>query len=407
MYPTSWGNFRKMAEHLPMVKSLMVDYIWVNPCFLSPWVDGGYDIADYMAIDPRFGSMEDFDFFVSEAKKLGIGILLDLVMNHTSTEHRWFKKSVENDPKYRDYYVWTDEDLGWGNNFDGRSAFEFNGEREKYYLHLFNKGQADLNWQNPDVLQEFQKIIDFWTLEHGVAGFRLDVAQYLGKNLTRTFLPRSIFSTVAGFLKYYQRPSTIEILHKLFDGRDLFVFSESGFVTKKMMREMAGENGPLSGALNVLVVEVPKRLGKAMRFSALKTGIKHWQSEKEFILSTENHDGPRCTSALYRDGEEILATMFNSDCEMICLYQGQELGLKNPRLSDYIGDYQDVQTIMRYEKMVVKGKDPSEALNSLKPMSRDNARQPINLIEYHKQGFLKDSCLNLTRKLIADWKAKG
>lgn len=332
MYPTSFGNFTAMTQFLPFLAELNVDYIWLSPFFKSPWIDGGYDVSDYMKIEPRFGTMEDFDSFVAEAKKRGIKILLDLVLNHTSTEHEWFKKSVQDDIWYRNYYVWTTKNLGWGNNFDGNSAFEFVPERNRFYLHLFNKAQAVLNWESSRVLTEFKKIIDFWTLEHDVTGFRLDVGQYLSKELNKTFLPRKIFGMVAGFLNYYQKPQT-DILHQLFDGRNLFVFSESGFLTKKMMRKIAGEDGPLTGALNVLVTEIPKKLGR-LGFPALKFGIKHWGSEPEFILSTENHDGPRIPSALGQNGMKILEAMFKSNCRNIVIYQGQELCLTNPKLSD-------------------------------------------------------------------------
>ena len=401
MYPSSWGTFRQMARHLPRLARLSVDYIWLSPCFQSPWVDGGYDVSDYMQVNPRFGTLEDFDFFVAEARRHHIGVLMDLVLNHTSTEHLWFQRSRACDPQYRDYYIWRDHDLGWKNNFNGGSAFLWDEKREQYYLHLFHDTQADLNWANPSVLTEFEKIIDFWTLDHGVAGFRLDVAQYLSKNLTRSLIP-GCFGIACGFLKYWQKPETIEILHRLFDGRNLFVFSESGFVTKRQFRAMAGRSGPLTAALNVLTYHGPA----GTNFRLFRKSTERWSEESGFIACAESHDVPRSTSRYRRLGEKIMEELFRPSASIVCLYQGQELGLENPVLPDDISGYQDIQTIMRYDRLVGRGVSPERAIRKLRPGSRDNARQPISMEGYRAQESDPDSCLSRTISLIRKWRSR-
>lgn len=205
MYPAAWpGGLTEMTEFLSKLAKLgEIDYIWLTPCYPSGGVDGGYDITDYRAIDPQYGMMADFDRFVDTANDLGMEVVMDLVLNHTSDQHPWFEKSLQGEALYDDYYLWSDKDLGWGTMFDGSSAFEWSEERQQYYCHIYNKSQPDLNWDNPQVLKEFQEIVDFWTLEHGVAGFRIDSVQLIGKNFSRTWLSREKLGTVAGLLKYY------------------------------------------------------------------------------------------------------------------------------------------------------------------------------------------------------------
>ena len=198
IYPTAIGTLSDIADRIPMIAKLQPDYIWLSPIFLSPWVDGGYDVADYCQIDPRFGTMNDFRHLVAVCNKYHIGILHDLVMNHTSSEHIWFKKSERHDPWYKDYYVWMDHPLNW-DSFFGGPAFDYDQIRGKYYLHLYDKRQPDLNFENPRVIREFKEIIKFWT-DRGVAGFRVDSANVLAEDALRSgVLPR-----LSGFFNYYQ-----------------------------------------------------------------------------------------------------------------------------------------------------------------------------------------------------------
>ena len=401
MYPSSWGTFRKMSEHLDRIAELKPDYIWLSPCFKSPWKDGGYDITDYYEIDPRFGTMKDFDNFVKKANKMGAGVLMDLVMNHTSTECEWFKKSEDCDPFYKGFYCWEYQDLGWNNLFDGKSAFKWSEKRCKYYLHLFHESQADLNWTNRSVLETFQKIIDFWTLGHGVAGFRLDASQFLWKEMSKTFVPKFAGAT-AGFLKYYQKPETLEILEKLFEGRGLFIFAEAGFLSRKKMKELAGKNRPIAAAENSMLLSIASRSKDPL--GTLKKMWKKWGEEPEFVLATESHDLPRATSALEASPKRILRAMFRSPATIICLYQGQELGLENPKLSDNIKNYQDIQTIMRYDSLVKKGVGPKKAIEKLKPTARENARVPIDVQLYEEQRKNSKSIFSFTVNKLKRWR---
>ena len=179
------GDLRGILEKLDYIGKLGVDYIWMTPFFVSPQKDNGYDVEDYCRIDPRFGTMEDFDELVSEAGKRGIGLMLDMVFNHTSDRHVWFQKALAGDPKYREFYIFRKgkapgvPPTNWQSKFGG-SAWEYVKETDEYYLHLFDRSQPDLNWENPEVRKEIRRIIAFW-MERGVKGFRFDVVNLISK----------------------------------------------------------------------------------------------------------------------------------------------------------------------------------------------------------------------------------
>lgn len=413
MYPAAWpGGLPEMMEHLERIAKLDVDYVWLAPCYPSGGTDGGYDVTDFVAIDPKYGTMEDFDAFVKRADELQMKVVMDLVLNHTSDQHPWFEKSVKGEAPYTDYYLWSDKDLGWGTMFDGSSAFEWCEKRQQHYCHIYHRTQPDLNWDNPDVVEEFQKIIDFWTLEHQVAGFRVDSVQLIGKDFTKTLFPRSAMGTVAGLLKYYQKSKTPEILEELFAERGLFTFGEMTSPTKSFypapFNDMVAPYGPLTGGLNLAASNAYDKFAGFVdvgnSLDRLKRTLKKWAQHPSFIAMLESHDVPRFTSRAGVTGEEALEILFRCDARMVCIYQGQELGLLNPELSDDIDDYHDIQTIMRYYKAVESGKDAAEALAELKPESRDNARVPIDLDEYERQMADPNSCWNTTRIYIQSWK---
>lgn len=401
-----------MTEHLERIAKLGVDYVWLSPCYPSGGVDGGYDVTDFMAIDPTYGTMEDFDAFVRTAKDFGMEVVMDLVLNHTSNQHQWFEKSVKRDGPYEDYYLWSDKDLGWGTMFDGSAAFEWNVERQQYYCHIYHKAQPDLNWDNPNVIREFQKIIDFWTVTHDVAGFRIDSVQLIGKDFSKTWLPRKVVGTVAGLLKYYQKSKTPEILDELFGGRDLFTFGEMTSPTKNFypapFNDMVEPHGPMTAGLNLAASNAYNKIAGFVdtkpSLDRLKKTLKNWAKHPSFIAMIESHDVPRFTSRAGVTGEEALEILFGCDARIVCLYQGQELGLLNPELSDNIADYHDIQTIMRYESAVATGKRPTEVLAELKLESRENARVSLDLEEYARQMEEPNSCWNTTRILSLSWK---
>lgn len=376
MYPISWecyGGLTAMTEHLHRIEQLEVDCVWISPLFPSPRYDHGYDVADYMAIDPRFGTMEDFDGFVETAHQLGMKVLMDLVLNHTSTEHEWFRNHPE-------FYCWEEIDRpDWHNLFDGESAWQYDEERGEYYLHLFHEKQADLNWfpdgpegdVNQILARQFQEIIDFWTLEHGVDGFRLDVPQAINKDLSSS----SLELTDLMFGDY-----AVRVLNAVFDSmEDVFLIMECMDPTFGELIEYYTENTPINFAMNMLLkdefnYETFSSIELVMlRFRDL---IAQHAENPHFMLDLESHDAPRFISRGCSMRDEM-RLMFNSDAKAICIYQGQELGLMNPgmdELSDEMMLGLDAQTSMRYAK--------GESLNDLRKLSRANARVPLYLRNY-------------------------
>ncbi len=401
------GGFPEMTGFLPRPKELGVDFVWVGPFYPSPWKDGGYDISNYKAVNPRFGTMDDFDEFVKEAKRLGIKVLIDLVLNHTSIEHPWFKASEAGDPVYKDYYRWTKRDLGWKNFFNGESAFKFSEKRGEFYFHLFHESQPDLNFDNPNVVREFEKVIAFWTLKHGVAGFRLDVPQLIQETMIPS-PPISRLTPISGFSRYYMNPKTLTLLNGLFAGRNLYTIGEGASPFKSTLLRLVQPNGPLSAMYNVLVREsvnhhaiiVPAKPS----LSRLQRTINHWGRDERIGIILESHDHPRFTSYSGYSGKAILRTLFQSRAKTIILYQGQELGLLNPKLPDNFFEYEDQMFRMKVEKMVRRGYPIEEAMEKLKPTARENARVKLDLAEYARQEREQDSCLNYAKELIRNWK---
>ena len=397
-----------MTRFLPRLKNLDVDYVWLSPFYPSPWKDGGYDVSDYCAVNPRFGTMEDFDDFVKEANKLGIKVLIDLVLNHTSTEHPWFKASEAGDPDYKNYYRWTKKDLHWRNFFNGGPAFNFSEKRQEYYLHLFHESQADLNFDNPKVIREFEDIIIFWTLGHGVSGFRIDVPQLIQEFMVPSS-PLSRLTPISGFSRYYMNPKSLSLLHHLFDGRHLYTIGEGGSPFKSTLLKFSGDNGPLSVMYNVLIRRSVNHrwfiFSAKPSLSRLRRTINRWGKDERIGILLESHDHPRFTSYSGFSGEEIIKTLFKTRAKTIILYQGQELGTKNPKLSNEFTKYRDRKFIMQCESLVERGFTLQEAVVKLKPMARENARVPIDLLAYHYQEKNPMSCLNLTKILIRSWKS--
>lgn len=405
IYPTAIGTLRDIADKIPLIAKLDVDYIWLSPIFLSPWVDGGYDVADYCKIDPRFGNMVDFRHLVSVCDKYNIGILLDLVLNHTSSEHEWFKASQKHDPWYKDYYVWRDKPLNW-NSFFGGPAFDYDQIRGKYYLHLYDKTQPDLNFYNPRVVKEFKNIIHFWA-SRGVAGFRVDSANILADSAFKPgYLPR-----IAGFFNYYQTTQTVDILEKLFSHEKIFTVAEpvgGDFMSKAKFHELTRK--AFDASFNI------GTLDSADTFFSMKDKIQKihykywfkklakWTPEKKFSMALETHDTPRAASRFDTDPKVLAMLEFLLPSYNPCIYQGQELGLKNPKLSDNIDDYHGVQSRQMYQRLRREGKTKAQAMRIVKKSSRDNARQPIDWADYVLQDHNPDSVLNFYRKLIKLWR---
>ena len=405
IYPTAIGSLRDIAEKIPLIAKLQPDYIWLSPIFLSPWVDGGYDVSDYCKIDPRFGNMRDFGELVGIAKRYNIGILLDLVLNHTSSEHIWFKKSERHDPWYKDYYVWLDKPLNWGSFFGG-PAFDYNENRGKYYLHLYDRSQPDLNFCNPRVVKEFKKIIKFWT-DHGVAGFRVDSANVLAEDALKSgVLPR-----ISGFFNYYQTKETVAILEKLFSNEKIFTIAEpigGEFMSRARFHELTRQAFDASFNIGTLdsadtFFSIKDHLYPVNYRKWFRTLAK-WCQEDKFSLAIESHDTPRAPSRFHADPKTLAMLQFLMPCNFPCVYQGQEIGTKNAKLSNNIDDYPGVQSRMIYRRLRKEGKTKAQAMKHVKMTSRDNARQPIDWGEYVLQEADEKSVLNFYRKITDLWR---
>ena len=405
IYPTAFGDLGVMAEQMPRMAELGVDYVWISPFFESPWHEGGYDVADYTKIGRRFGTMGDFRKLVAAAKRNGIEILLDLVMNHTSVEHEWFKKSRQRDLWYADYYIWLDKPLNW-RSFFGGPAYTYDSMRGQYYLHLFDKTQPDLNFENPRVVKEFRKIVDFW-VDKGVAGFRVDSANVLSESkLASGRLPR-----IPGFFYYFQTKETVQTLENLLGGTKLFTLAEpvgGDFLGKGKFHELTRRAFDASfnvGTLDVadtifsdktrpLPVNYRKWFGKLAR----------WTPEPRLSFALESHDTPRAPSRFGADPKVLAMLQFLMPASYPCIYQGQELGTLNPQLGQKIEDYPGVQSREIYQRLIGQGKTAREAMAVVRRVSRDNARQQIDFREYGVQEKDDRSVLNFYRGITELWR---
>lgn len=405
IYPSAMGTLSDIADKIPLLAKLDIDYIWLSPVFLSPWVDGGYDVADYKKIDPRFGNMNDWKHLVSICNEHGIGILHDLVLNHTSNEHPWFKASEKHDPAYKDYYVWLDKPLNWGSFFGG-PAFDYSPIRGKYYLHLYDRAQPDLNFFNPRVIREFREIIKFW-MDHGAAGFRVDSANVLADRQFKTgYLPR-----ISGFFNYYQTKQTVKVLEQLLGNKKIFSVAEpvgGNFMSLKRYKELTDK--AFDASFNIGTLDVAdtwfsmKDKIQKVHYKAWFKKLAKWTPLKQFSFALETHDTPRAVSRFHADPKVLAMLQFLLPSYFPCIYQGQEMGVANPELSDNIDDYHGVQSRQIYHRLIKQGKTKAQAMRAVKESSRDNARQSIDWVEYIKQDHNPDSVVNFYRKLIKLWR---
>ena len=387
------GAIESATKHLDRVKALGADVVWLGPIFHSPWNDHGYDIADYYSIEPYFGTMEDFDEFVERAHQLGIKVIIDLVMNHTSTAHEWFQH-----PKtYKNFYHWSNKERrGWRNLFDQGPAWTLNKATGEYYLHLFDETQADLNWFprgpekeiNWELVTQFHKIIDFWIQEHGVDGFRLDVPQSINKDFSLNEL---------GFEDLLHGEQSVRVLNALFGNTDCFLMMECFDPTYGELTKYYLDNTPVDYVLNVLLKDKISE-GETRFLQALGEQVKN----PGFMLDLESHDSPRFPSRGTNPDEmknDMIFYMFNTKANAICLYQGQELALCNPteeELPGYKMVELDAQTKLRFRS--------GELIRDLRATSRANARTILPLEEYEFQENFPSSYLNLTKKWIDNWR---
>lgn len=399
------GDLKGIMARLDYLKTMGVDALWLTPVYVSPQVDNGYDIADYYAIDPAYGTMEDFEELLAAAHERDIRIVMDIVVNHTSTEHAWFKSALgdKNSP-YRDYYIWRDPvDGGVPNNWQskfGGSAWELDEVTGQYYLHLFAREQADLNWENPAVRAEVKNIIHFWA-KKGVDGFRLDVINLISKDQA---FPNDEIGDGRRF--YTDGPRIHEFLQDV--SRD--VFAPVGAMTVGEMSSTSLEHCQRYGALDGselsmvfnfhhLKVDYPngdKWTKAPFDFLELKRIFNHWQSGMHgkgwSALFWCNHDQPRIVSRFGDEGEHrvVAAKMLASTLHGLqgtpYIYQGEEIGMTNPGYQR-IDDYQDVESRNIFAIKQAEGMSEAEILAILGAKSRDNSRTPMQWSAAANAGF--------------------
>lgn len=403
------GDIRGIISKIDYLSSLGIDAIWFSPLYASPNADYGYDISDYLAINPEYGTMEDFDLMVKLLHKRGIRVIMDLVINHTSDKHKWFQESRSSkDNPYRDYYIWRDgrgkngkkPPNNWSSFFLG-SAWKYDETTKQWYLHLFDQNQPDLNYFNPKVMQEIQEILRFW-LDKGVDGFRCDVITLLSKTQGLPNGKRKLALT--GSEHYMDGPKICELLGQLQEvlkQYDAFTVGESPFINvEKALRYTSEDNELLTTVFAFDHVSADNRFGvkqlvKKFNLRQLKKSISKWQNglygKSWNTLYFENHDQARivgryCSATTRRvEGAKMIATLLMTLSGTPFIYQGQEFGTTSPMMMD-LHDYKDVETFRSFELMrKVFGR--IKAMENLSYCSRDNARVPMQWNGSRNAGF--------------------
>ena len=398
------GDLRGVTQRLDYLKTLGIDAIWLTPFYISPQVDNGYDVANYTAIDPAYGTLDDFDELVAEAHARGIRIVLDMVFNHTSTQHAWFRESLNKASPYRQFYIWRDgtpEQLpnNWRSKFGG-NAWRWHAESEQYYLHLFAPEQADLNWENPAVRAELKKVCEFWA-DRGVDGLRLDVINLISKDQA---FPNDDIGDGRRF--YTDGPRIHEYLQEMsrdvFTPRNLMTVGEMSSTSLENCQQYASLDGrELSMTFNFHHLKVDYPGGEKWTlakpdFVVLKTLFNHWQqgmhNKAWNALFWCNHDQPRIVSRFGDEGEyrvpaaKMLGMVLHGMQGTPYIYQGEELGMTNPHFSR-ITDYRDVESLNMFAELRASGREPDELLAILASKSRDNGRTPMQWDASHNAGF--------------------
>lgn len=407
------GDLNGIRQRLGYLKDLGVDVIWLSPIYQSPNDDNGYDISDYQAIMDEFGTMEDFDALLQEVHALGMKLVMDLVVNHTSDEHPWFVESRKSpDNPYRDYYIWKDAKEGgapnnWASRFRG-SAWAWDEATKMYYLHIFSKKQPDLNWENPKVRREIYKMMTWWG-EKGIDGFRMDVISMLSKNQDYPDGELKEGNPYGDGQPYYTNGPRIHEFLKEMNREVLSVFDwmtvgEGVGVGAEEALDYAGfQSHELNMMFHFQHLELnPGPYGKwnnnPVDLVELKAVLSHWQRTLEGkawnSLFWENHDYPRAVSRFGSDEpryRELSAKMLGL-C-LYCmkgtpyLYQGQELGMTNCRFTE-LSDYRDIEIARVYQEMVVQGGVPHEEMMTyIHHTGRDNARTPMPWDDSPQGGF--------------------
>lgn len=400
-----YGDINGIIKHLDYLEKLGVDYIWLNPIFVSPQNDNGYDIEDYYAIDPSYGTMADLEKLISEAKKHNIYLMFDMVFNHTSTNHKWFKKALNGEQKYKDFYIFKKGKNGnpptnWQSKFGG-NAWKYVDKFDEYYLHLFDKTQADLNWKNPEVRKEMANIVNFW-IEKGVKGFRFDVINLIDKE--------SFENDYEGVGKkfYTDRPLVHTYLQELAENSygkydDIITVGE---MSATSINNCVGYTNPNNHELSMVfsfhhlkVDYKHKEKWTLMPFDFKE--LKHLLNDWQLGMQDGNgwnalfwccHDQPRVLSRFGDDknypkeSAKMLATTIHLLRGTPYIYQGEEIGMTNAYFND-IEQYQDVESLNAYSILKQNGQSENEIYQILQSKSRDNARTPMQWNNQAYAGF--------------------
>ena len=402
------GDIPGVMSKLPMLKELGVDCIWFTPIYVSPQVDGGYDVADYYNIDPAYGTMEDFKQLLEMAHSMGIRIVMDMVLNHSSDECVWFQESRKSkDNPYRNYYIWQppkpdgSEPNNWGNYFlEGKgSAWEYDGTTDQYYLHYYSKKMPDLNWEHEPLRQEVYQMMRWW-MDMGVDGFRLDVINSLKKPEGLPDSPAS--PDVNGYVTDRTTRVNVPGIHEILQDMHKNVFSYYDMMTVGETAQMTPElalcyTGRRRKELDSLYhFDICNRRPKPVTVSQYKAAQQRWSvvcaGEGWIAQHLSNHDFPRHLSRLGNDGiyrvesAKLLATLTHTMPGTPYVYQGEEIGMTNVEFSS-IDDYNDRYTVGSYHARVAAGENPIQVLEQLRPLSRDNARTPYQWDDSANAGF--------------------
>ncbi len=409
IYPKSYkdttengiGDFRGIIEKIPYLAKLGVDMVWLNPFYPSPQRDNGYDISDYMAVDPLFGDMADFEEMVCVGKEHKIDFMLDMVLNHCSTEHEWFQKALAGDKYYQDFFFIQDQPTDWQSKFGGSAWTPF-GDTGKYYLHLFDETQADLNWRNSNVRKELFKVVNFWR-DKGIKGFRFDVINLIGKDEVSVDCPEN-----EGKPAYTDKP----IVHNYLRMMNQATFgSDDSFMTVGEMSSTTMENcvlysspdrQELSMTFNFHHLKVDYKDGQKWTlapfdFEELKSLYHSWgkeMSDKDgwSALFWNNHDQPRALNRFVdiqnfrKEGATMLAASIHLSRGTPYIYMGEEIGMIDPDY-DSMADYVDVESLNAYQTLLEEGKSQQEAFQIIQAKSRDNSRIPMQWDASENAGF--------------------
>ena len=391
-----FGDLQGIIKRLDYLETLGINAIWLSPVFKSPQADNGYDISDYRDIDPTFGSLDDMEELINEAKKHNIRIMMDLVLNHSSNEHRWFKEAKKSkDNPYHDYYIWRDGEEGVPPSdmkaVFGGSAWEYVPEIGQYYFHQFLPEQPDLNWENPKVRRAIYDMI-LWWMDKGVGGFRLDVIDQIAKEPDKRI-------TINGprLQEYFK-----ELSKETFQKGDLITVGEAwGADTERAKLYSNPDGSEFSMVFQFEHIGLDQKEGgekwdlAPLPFKKLKKIMAHWQNELYNCgwnsLFWDNHDLPRIVSRWGNDREyrvesaKMLAILLHGMQGTPYIYQGEELGMTNVQYD--IEDYKDCEIINMYHERLEKGYSKDEIMKSIYAKGRDNARTPMQWDDTENAGF--------------------